>query len=159
VRELYAELRVRARVEPFIDDMPAALAAADLVIGRAGAGAVAEICAVGRPSLLVPYPFAGDHQRFNAASLVARGAALCVLTKEATLERLQAELVRLDADHDALRRMAAAARALGRPAAATAVAEDLLVLAGLARKSGGGSATAPSAKSDGGRTAAAREAL
>lgn len=70
-RALYGELGFgsRASVQPFIDDMAAALAAADIVIGRAGASAVAEICAVGRPSLLVPYPFAGDHQKVNADSI------------------------------------------------------------------------------------------
>jgi UDP-N-acetylglucosamine--N-acetylmuramyl-(pentapeptide) pyrophosphoryl-undecaprenol N-acetylglucosamine transferase len=137
VRALYAELGfgARARVEPFIEDMPAALAKADLVIGRAGAGAVAEICAVGRPSVLVPYPFAGDHQRHNAESLERRGAAVCILTKDLTEDRLESVLRRMDRDRAALARMAASARALGRPTAATAIAEDLLRLAGIGRDS------------------------
>ncbi|MCH2109613.1 MAG: UDP-N-acetylglucosamine--N-acetylmuramyl-(pentapeptide) pyrophosphoryl-undecaprenol N-acetylglucosamine transferase, partial [Polyangiaceae bacterium] len=59
-----------AEIVPFIEDMPRALENADLVVGRAGAGAVSEILAVGRPSLLIPYPFAsGDHQRLNAQTL------------------------------------------------------------------------------------------
>jgi UDP-N-acetylglucosamine--N-acetylmuramyl-(pentapeptide) pyrophosphoryl-undecaprenol N-acetylglucosamine transferase len=136
VRALYAELGFgeRVRVEPFIDDMPAALERADLVIGRAGASAVAEICAVGRPSLLIPYPFAGDHQRVNAESLERRGAALCVLTKDATEARLGSELRRLERDRAALVEMASAARGLGRPGAATVVAQDLLALAGLSHQ-------------------------
>lgn len=140
VRALYQSLGAgdRVRVVPFIEDMPAALAAADLVIGRAGAGAVAEICAIGRPSILIPYPFAGDHQRHNAESLVERGAAICVCTKDATEARLEAELRRLDGDRSALLRMAAAARALGRPEAASVIAADLLALSGIAHKDPGG---------------------
>ncbi len=84
---LYAELGLqeRATVVPFIVDMPAALAAADLVVGRSGASAVSEICAVGRPSVLIPYPYAsGDHQRVNAESLVRANAALCLSFAEAS---------------------------------------------------------------------------
>src|SRR6185369_1283509 len=91
VRSLYAELGLaeRVRVVPFIDDMPAALTSSELVVGRAGAGALSEMCAVGRPGLLVPYPFAADdHQRVNAEALVQAGAAICVLNAEATPERL-----------------------------------------------------------------------
>jgi UDP-N-acetylglucosamine--N-acetylmuramyl-(pentapeptide) pyrophosphoryl-undecaprenol N-acetylglucosamine transferase len=147
VRALYETLGAgaRARVIPFIDDMPSELARADLVVSRAGAGAVAEICAVGRPSLLIPYPYAGDHQRLNAESLVRAGAALCVRADDATPERLATELARLSRDTDALSRMAAAALALGRPDAALVVAKDLLSLAGLASESshprGGNGAT------------------
>jgi UDP-N-acetylglucosamine--N-acetylmuramyl-(pentapeptide) pyrophosphoryl-undecaprenol N-acetylglucosamine transferase len=152
VRALYGELGLgaRARVEPFIEDMPAALSRADVVIGRAGASAVAEICAVGRPSLLIPYPFAGDHQRHNAESLERRGAALCIPTKDATEERLEAVLRRLDRDRAALARMAAEARALGRPGAATAIAKDLLRLAGIARQGANGAAATNGAGTDGG---------
>lgn len=132
VRALYAELGAekRALVVPFISDMQTELGRADLVIGRAGAGAVAEICAVGRPSILVPYPFAGDHQRHNAASLVRAGAAVCILAPDATVERIAAELERLTADASLLPAMAAAARGLGRPDAALSIAQDLLRLAG-----------------------------
>ncbi|HVU04902.1 MAG TPA: undecaprenyldiphospho-muramoylpentapeptide beta-N-acetylglucosaminyltransferase [Polyangiaceae bacterium] len=152
VRALYDELGAadRARVVPFIEDMPEALAAADLIIGRAGAGAVAEICAVGRPSLLVPYPFAGDHQKDNALSLERAGAAVCILSKDATPERLAAEIERLAADPRALPRMADAARSLGRPDAARVIALDFLEMAGLAssgaagaRAAGGGTDTEP----------------
>src|SRR5262249_55986053 len=136
VRALYAELGAtdRVTVVPFIDDMPSAIAASDLVIGRAGAGAVAEICAVGRPSLLIPYPYAGDHQRHNSESLERRGAAISLRASDATPERLEAEITRLARDRDALARMADAARALGRPDAANSIAMDLLALAGLSRR-------------------------
>jgi UDP-N-acetylglucosamine--N-acetylmuramyl-(pentapeptide) pyrophosphoryl-undecaprenol N-acetylglucosamine transferase len=132
VQGLYAELGLEARVEAFIDDMPTALARADLVIGRAGAGAVSEICAVGRPSILVPYPFAaGDHQRHNADALVNQGAAIRVKDKLATPETVAKAIGALLSDRSLLARMAAAARSVGRPDAARAVALDLLELAGL----------------------------
>jgi UDP-N-acetylglucosamine--N-acetylmuramyl-(pentapeptide) pyrophosphoryl-undecaprenol N-acetylglucosamine transferase len=111
--------------------MPRALAEADLVIGRAGASAVAEICAVGRPSLLVPGAFGGDHQRHNAESLAAAGASVCVLPAEATPSRLAREIERLASDPELLAKMASAARSLGRPEASSAIARDLLTLAGL----------------------------
>jgi UDP-N-acetylglucosamine--N-acetylmuramyl-(pentapeptide) pyrophosphoryl-undecaprenol N-acetylglucosamine transferase len=136
-RRLYVELGLsdRAEVVPFIADMPAALAAADLVIGRSGASAVSEICAVGRPSLLVPYPFAsGDHQRVNAESLVRAGAAICLPSSEATAERIATEVAQLAANLEKLDEMAENAANLGRPEAARAIALDLLGLAGLARE-------------------------
>jgi UDP-N-acetylglucosamine--N-acetylmuramyl-(pentapeptide) pyrophosphoryl-undecaprenol N-acetylglucosamine transferase len=134
-RRLYAQLGLASRTDvvPFIADMPAALAAADLVIARSGASAVSEICAVGRPSLLIPYPFAsGDHQRVNAESLVRAGAAVCLPSAEATPERISAEIMTLATSLERLSRMADRAAQLGRPEAARAIALDLLGLAGLA---------------------------
>lgn len=137
-RSLYDELGFgeRARVRPFIDDMPSAIAEADLVIGRAGASAIAEVCAVGRPSLLVPYPFAGDHQKLNADSIAREGAARWVPSAEATPERLESELRALMTDPSRLSAMAAKAAELGRPHAAHAIAVDLLALAGLGSMAG-----------------------
>jgi UDP-N-acetylglucosamine--N-acetylmuramyl-(pentapeptide) pyrophosphoryl-undecaprenol N-acetylglucosamine transferase len=133
VEALYKELRLDfVEVTPFISDMPSALANADLVVGRAGAGAVSEITAVGRPSLLVPYPFAsGDHQRINAEYLEKAGAAISVLNHEATTERMVLELERLVADPSMLRKMAFCAKNFGRPHAAQEIAADFLELAGL----------------------------
>jgi UDP-N-acetylglucosamine--N-acetylmuramyl-(pentapeptide) pyrophosphoryl-undecaprenol N-acetylglucosamine transferase len=121
----------RAQVVPFIEDMPSALAAADLVIGRAGAGAVGEICAVGRPSLLVPYPYAGDHQKLNADSIAREGASIWVPSAEATPERLASELRKLMNDPSRLVSMAENARRIGKPHAAHTIAKDLLKLAGV----------------------------
>jgi UDP-N-acetylglucosamine--N-acetylmuramyl-(pentapeptide) pyrophosphoryl-undecaprenol N-acetylglucosamine transferase len=131
-RALYDSLGFgeRAQVKPFIIDMPGAIAGADLVVGRAGAGAAGEICAVGRPSLLVPYPFAGDHQKVNAESLRREGASLWVPSAEATPERLTAELRALIDDPTKLVTMAENARRVGRPNAARTIAEDLLSLSG-----------------------------
>jgi UDP-N-acetylglucosamine--N-acetylmuramyl-(pentapeptide) pyrophosphoryl-undecaprenol N-acetylglucosamine transferase len=126
VRARYAELGIKATVTPFIDDMARAYASAALVIGRAGATSLAEICAVGRPSVLVPFPAAADdHQWHNARALETRGAA--VAFREAGLEAstLAAAVARLLDDATARRTMADAARALGRPDAAAAVVDDL----------------------------------
>jgi UDP-N-acetylglucosamine--N-acetylmuramyl-(pentapeptide) pyrophosphoryl-undecaprenol N-acetylglucosamine transferase len=146
VRALYEELGLgaRAAVTPFIHDMPRALAEAELVIGRAGASAVGEICAVGRPSLLVPYPFAGDHQKLNAEALARDGAAVWVPNAEASPERLARELSDLVLDSGRLRAMAESARRLGRPDAARVIALDLLQLAGFpCTAPGNGPAEAP----------------
>jgi UDP-N-acetylglucosamine--N-acetylmuramyl-(pentapeptide) pyrophosphoryl-undecaprenol N-acetylglucosamine transferase len=134
VRQRYTELGAgaRATVTPFIDDMPAALAKADLVIGRAGASTVSELCAVGRPSLLIPLPAAGDHQRHNALALEKVGAALCLHESVADAERIAAEIDRLGADRASLHAMAESARKHGRPHAADEIAKDLLELAGIA---------------------------
>lgn len=128
----YAELGIaeRATVTAFIDDVAAAIAGADLVIERSGAGAVAEISAIGRPSLFVPYPFAADdHQTTNARSLSDVGAAVFVPQVEATPLRLAAEIEALARNPGRRTRMAEAARARGAPDAAARVAEDLLRLA------------------------------
>jgi UDP-N-acetylglucosamine--N-acetylmuramyl-(pentapeptide) pyrophosphoryl-undecaprenol N-acetylglucosamine transferase len=132
-RSLYAELGLgqRARIQPFIENMAAALAAADIVIGRAGASAVAEICAVGRPSLLVPYPFAGDHQKVNADSIAKEGASIWLASADATPDRIASELRALMNDPARLVAMADTARRLGRPHAARTIAQDLLSLAGV----------------------------
>jgi UDP-N-acetylglucosamine--N-acetylmuramyl-(pentapeptide) pyrophosphoryl-undecaprenol N-acetylglucosamine transferase len=132
-RTLYAELGFgeRARIQPFIENMASALGNADLVIGRAGASTIAEICAIGRPSLLVPYPFAGDHQKVNADSIAKEGASLWLPSADATPDRIASELRALMNDPARLVAMADTARRLGRPKAALAIAQDLLALAGV----------------------------
>lgn len=117
------------RVVSFIDDVARELAAADLVVSRAGAVTVAEICAVGRPAVLIPFPFAADdHQARNARAVAVAQGAVCILQDDATAGRLAREIGGLLDDPQRRARMAAAARGLGRPAAARAVAEDLLDL-------------------------------
>src|SRR5258708_10094700 len=72
------EVRDRYAVEPFSDAMPELLASADLVVARAGGSAIAEMTAVGVPMVLVPYPYAGGHQRLNAEPVERAGAAVIV---------------------------------------------------------------------------------
>jgi UDP-N-acetylglucosamine--N-acetylmuramyl-(pentapeptide) pyrophosphoryl-undecaprenol N-acetylglucosamine transferase len=131
VRALYAELGLTtAQVVPFIDDVAGALADADVVIARAGASSCAELCAVGRPSILVPYPFAADdHQFKNARSLERAGAAIAIRQKEATGDRIAAEVAALAADPARRAHMADAAGGLGKRDAASVIATDLLALA------------------------------
>lgn len=134
VRRAYDErgLGGRATVVPFLDDVAGGLARADLVIERSGAGSLAELCAVGRASILIPFPFAADdHQRKNAEALAAAGAAVHVAQTDATPDRLASEIRALAGDAPRRIAMADAARAQGRPAAATTVARDLLSLGGV----------------------------
>lgn len=133
-RALYESLGLSkaAEVVPFIDDMARALASADLVIARAGASTLAELCAVGRPAILVPYPFAADdHQLKNARSLEKRGAAVALPQAEATADRVAAEIQNLAGSPERRASMARAAAEIGAPDAAKAVAADLLELARL----------------------------
>jgi UDP-N-acetylglucosamine--N-acetylmuramyl-(pentapeptide) pyrophosphoryl-undecaprenol N-acetylglucosamine transferase len=124
-------IRQRYRPYPFLrDEMLAALAGADLVVGRAGSSTLAEVTALGLPMVVVPYPHAAGHQRANAASLVAAGAARLVDDEAFDAAALIDAAALLD-DPEAHAAMSAAARGLGRPGAADAVAE--LVLAAAAR--------------------------
>jgi UDP-N-acetylglucosamine--N-acetylmuramyl-(pentapeptide) pyrophosphoryl-undecaprenol N-acetylglucosamine transferase len=131
VTHRYREAGIDADVRIFIEDMPAAYAAADLIVCRAGATTLAELTALGKPAVLVPYPYAADdHQRKNAEALVARGAALMILERDLDAGRLVTEIARLEGDRAALAAMAHAAAALGRPAAAEHVVDVCLELAG-----------------------------
>jgi UDP-N-acetylglucosamine--N-acetylmuramyl-(pentapeptide) pyrophosphoryl-undecaprenol N-acetylglucosamine transferase len=125
MRAAWGALGLAARVEPFIDDMGAAYAAADVVVSRAGAMSCAELTALGLPSILVPYPFAADdHQRANAEVLVRAGAAAMIPDRELTPKRLADAITDLVTDEARRTRMAANARALGRPEAAARVAAE-----------------------------------
>jgi UDP-N-acetylglucosamine--N-acetylmuramyl-(pentapeptide) pyrophosphoryl-undecaprenol N-acetylglucosamine transferase len=123
------ELRGRYTAEPFLTDrMADALVAADLVIGRAGSSTCAEVAAVGVASILVPYPFAGAHQRYNAGYLAGEGAAVVIPDEELEANRLVAEATTLRND-ERRAAVAEAAKRLGRPDAAAALAGELLALA------------------------------
>jgi UDP-N-acetylglucosamine--N-acetylmuramyl-(pentapeptide) pyrophosphoryl-undecaprenol N-acetylglucosamine transferase len=105
-------------------------AAADLVVGRAGAGTVAELAYVGKPSILVPLPGAGgDEQALNAKVLCDAGAALVISQSEATPERLFQEILDLLGDPDRRSRMTRATREVARPDAAARLSDELLSLA------------------------------
>jgi UDP-N-acetylglucosamine--N-acetylmuramyl-(pentapeptide) pyrophosphoryl-undecaprenol N-acetylglucosamine transferase len=121
------------RLFPFVDDFGAALAAADLVVSRAG-GTVWEIAAAGKPAILVPYPHAtGNHQRRNAEYFVDAGGA--VLVDDDAVQTAVPELVSelLDGDRRRLDQMGSAMRAVAKPDAAERIADELIALAAARR--------------------------
>jgi UDP-N-acetylglucosamine--N-acetylmuramyl-(pentapeptide) pyrophosphoryl-undecaprenol N-acetylglucosamine transferase len=122
----FAKSGLEGEVRAFIDEMPAAFAAADLIVCRSGAGAVSELAASGKPSVLVPFPFAADdHQIRNAEAFERAGAAKLVLDRDWTGEKLFEMVTALAADREALDRMGEAARKFARPGAARRAAEIL----------------------------------
>ncbi len=128
--EDFAKAGMKGEVRAFIDDMPSEFAKADLVVARAGAGALSELCAAGRPSVLVPYPFAADdHQRKNAEAMAASGAARMVLDREMSGDRMLTEIQWARKNGLELEAMSAAARKLAKHGAAERAADLLEELA------------------------------
>ena len=124
VQAAYEAAGIAAEVLPFIDDMPAQLAACDVMVCRAGAITVSELCAAGVPAVLVPLVVSTtSHQRDNAAWMAGQGAAVHLPQSELTAARL-AEVLR-GLDRDGLLAMATKARALARPHAAARVADEI----------------------------------
>jgi UDP-N-acetylglucosamine--N-acetylmuramyl-(pentapeptide) pyrophosphoryl-undecaprenol N-acetylglucosamine transferase len=119
-----------SRIIPYLHDMPAALAAADLAVYRAGAVGLAELAVRGVPSILIPYPYAAeDHQRYNAQALVMCGAAKMILDKMLTGRDLLEEILHLKENPKALENMTKASKSMGKPQAARAIAELALSIA------------------------------
>lgn len=124
VIESYKKLGVQADVSPFFGDMAERIAGADLVISRSGASTVSELSVIGRPSVLVPYPHALDHdQAANAAALSAAGGASVIKQSELSPKKLSALLNDAMGDPERLDRTAAAAKATGKPDAAQRLAD------------------------------------
>jgi UDP-N-acetylglucosamine--N-acetylmuramyl-(pentapeptide) pyrophosphoryl-undecaprenol N-acetylglucosamine transferase len=124
---LYKEKGLEAEVAPFIQDMAGVYREADLVVSRAGAGAVFEMAAMGKPSLLIPYPFAANrHQETNAQFLVEAGAAEMILQENLTGQVLADRLAKFMEDRAALERMGQAAKRVSKPDAAQKIADLLL---------------------------------
>jgi UDP-N-acetylglucosamine--N-acetylmuramyl-(pentapeptide) pyrophosphoryl-undecaprenol N-acetylglucosamine transferase len=122
VRAVYLENGLKAEVKPFIDQMVDEFARADLVICRSGATTVAELAAAGKPSFMIPFPFAADdHQRKNAEAVERAGAGRMILQTELTPDRLVQELLWLCRSPQQIKRMAEASKQLGRPDAAAHV--------------------------------------
>jgi UDP-N-acetylglucosamine--N-acetylmuramyl-(pentapeptide) pyrophosphoryl-undecaprenol N-acetylglucosamine transferase len=132
VREAYARLTVAAEVTPFFADLPARMAASHLIVSRSGASTVAELAAVGRPSILVPLPHALDQDQFaNAGVLERAGGAIRLVQGDFTPQRLAAEIAALAAAPQRLAAMATAARSVGRLDAADRLADLVLQVAGV----------------------------
>lgn len=134
VKGLYSEFALSGVVIPFIDDMAGAYSEADLVVGRAGASTVTELAAMGKPSILIPFPHAADdHQTANARTLSDAGGAVLLSQDDLSASSLAGLVERLDDDRDSLDRMASRARGKGRPEAAGAIVDQLEALMGLQR--------------------------
>ena len=131
VRTAYREAGLQADVQPFLFDMGRQLGQADLIVCRAGATTLAEIAAAGKPAILVPLPNAtDDHQRKNAETLAAAGAAETLLQQDLTGRTLAGRILALAADRPRRTQMGAAARGLARPAAAQLIVNRALELMG-----------------------------
>ncbi len=132
VRAVYDRLKINAELAPFFTDLPARLASNHLVVSRSGAGTVAELAAIGRPSILVPLPGAIDQDQFaNAGVLADTNGAIRIVQAEFTSDRLAAEISALAAEPARLALMAARARSAGRLDAAERLADLVMKVAGI----------------------------
>jgi UDP-N-acetylglucosamine--N-acetylmuramyl-(pentapeptide) pyrophosphoryl-undecaprenol N-acetylglucosamine transferase len=132
VRAVYDRLKIKAELAPFFADLPARLASSHLVVSRSGAGTVAELAAIGRPSILVPLPGAIDQDQFANAGVLAKvDGALRIPQGEFTPDRLAAEISALAAEPVRLTAMADAARKVGRLDAAERLADLVMKVAGI----------------------------
>ncbi len=134
VRDAYRSYGYTGMVTPFIYQMPEAYAVADLVVSRSGATTLAEICVTGKPSILLPYPYAAaNHQEVNAGKLERLGAAVMVRNVELNGKRLSGEIRRLCNDPGLRENMRTKAMGLGRPDAVKRIADIALSLISLER--------------------------
>jgi UDP-N-acetylglucosamine--N-acetylmuramyl-(pentapeptide) pyrophosphoryl-undecaprenol N-acetylglucosamine transferase len=132
VGAVYDRLKISAELAPFFTDLPARLASSHLIVSRSGAGTVAELGAIGRPSILVPLPGSIDQDQYaNAGVLAQAGGALRIAQAEFTPDRLAAEISGFAAEPARLVAMAANARTVGRLDAAERLADLVLKVAGI----------------------------
>ena len=132
VRAVYDRLKINAELAPFFTDLPARLASSHLVVSRSGAGTVAELGAIGRPSILVPLPGSIDQDQFaNAGVLAQANGALRIPQADFTPDRLAAEISAVAAEPARLGAMAANARSVGRLDAAERLADLVAKVAGI----------------------------
>ncbi len=129
VRGLYSQGGINAQVSGFITDMAGTYSQADLMVSRAGATSLAELCVMGLPAILVPYPYAADnHQEFNARMVADHGGALLFKESELTAAKLAEAIIALLGDRSRLRVMAEKSRAVGRPEATDNIVRECLAL-------------------------------
>ncbi len=132
VRDFYARAGIAAEVAPFFADVPRRMAAAQLVISRAGASSLADIAAIGRPAILVPFAAAAnDHQSANARGPAEAEAAVTIPEAKASPRALAANIEAILSQPEAAAHMAARSLALGRPEAAETLADLAHRIAGL----------------------------
>lgn len=124
VEKAYGTIGVAAQIASFFDDMPAQIANAHLVISRAGASTVSELSVIGRPSILVPFPFALDHdQAMNAAALAGAGGARVIAQGDLSPQILADLIKNAMNDAQGLAQMAQKAKESGKPDAAARLAD------------------------------------
>jgi len=141
VATYYSENGLDADVQPFFHDLPARMSEAQLVISRSGASSVADIAVIGRPSILIPYPFAtGDHQMANAQALVDAGAAIRIPESQLTIEGLTGTIHDILSNEQGAIKMGQAALGVSKPDAAEHLATLVEDLAGMTRKDTEGTA-------------------
>jgi len=130
VAEEVKRFAAKIKVLAYIDEMPQALAAADLVVSRSGAG-VSETLACGLPSILIPYPHAAsNHQEYNARSLEQAGAAMMILDKDVNGKILADSITGILFNRERYNMMTIASRSLARPGAADKIADNIIRMAG-----------------------------
>jgi len=129
VRGLYQQSGIAAQVSGFITDMAGTYRQADLLVSRAGATSLAELCVMGCPAILVPYPYAADnHQEFNARQVADSGGALLFKESELTSEKLAETVISLLDDRPRLKEMGERSQAAGRPEATDNIVRECLAL-------------------------------
>ncbi len=122
------QLKPYQRVMPYLDNMADGLAASDIVIGSAGAISLAEITALGKPSIIIPKAYtAENHQEYNAKSIEAQGAGIAILEKELTPERLNEVVFKLLGDRELLIDMSNASKEAGKPQAIDAIYDEIMI--------------------------------
>ncbi|WP_304340736.1 undecaprenyldiphospho-muramoylpentapeptide beta-N-acetylglucosaminyltransferase [Metaclostridioides mangenotii] len=120
-------LKPYQKVVPYLEDMANALAASDLVIGSAGAISLAEITALGKPSVIIPKAYtAENHQEYNAKSIEKQGGGVCILEKELTPEKLNTTVFKLLGDREALIDMSRASKDIGKPEAIDLIFDEVM---------------------------------
>lgn len=120
-------LKPYQRIVPYLEDMANALAASDLVIGSAGAISLAEITALGKPSVIIPKAYtAENHQEYNAKSIEKQGGGVCILEKQLTPERLNDTVLKLLGDREALMDMSRASKDIGKPEAIDLIYDEVM---------------------------------
>jgi len=127
VAEAYRERKLEGEITPFIQDMADAYRRADIVVSRAGATTISELAALGKPSILIPYPYAANrHQETNAQMLVDEGGAEMMLQEALSGESLAGSLMRYMDNREALERMGMQAKKKGRGDATKTIVDQLM---------------------------------
>ncbi|MBI3990574.1 MAG: hypothetical protein HY350_00335, partial [Candidatus Omnitrophica bacterium] len=128
VRDGYLNLGVKNRVFAFSEDMASIYRATDLVLSRAGASTISELCACGLPAILVPYPYSKRHQMANAGVAESAGGAIVFKEKDITPEILKDVILRLLKNRDELKKMSTAMLGMACPDAGRKLGDEVLKL-------------------------------